>query len=160
MARNEKSSDANPPDRHQVLVTGPGTLNPLLPVARRELATLAERILDVFAFQAARVEIRLMHDREMARLNAAYFGVHAPTNVLSFPEDETLSAESTDLGLIALSLETLHRETVLYGQKPVEHLIRLLAHALLHLAGLEHGSEMERLTEQALLLARPSDSLP
>ncbi|MGE4293193.1 MAG: rRNA maturation RNase YbeY [Desulfovibrio sp.] len=63
------------------------------------------------------------------------------------------AAEEDDgpyLGEIALSVDTLARETRLYGQTPREHLVRLLAHATLHLAGLDHGPEMEAMTEAAL----------
>jgi probable rRNA maturation factor len=50
------------------------------------------------------------------------------------------------LGCLALSADTLLRECFLYAQDAEEHCIRLLAHALAHLMGLEHGPEMDRLT--------------
>jgi probable rRNA maturation factor len=54
------------------------------------------------------------------------------------------------LGEIVLSVDTLAREVRLYGQEPREHQVRLLAHATLHLAGLDHGPEMEAMTEAVL----------
>jgi len=42
------------------------------------------------------------------------------------------------------------REAFLYGQDPVAHLTRLLAHGFLHLSGLDHGPLMEALTEAAV----------
>lgn len=64
--------------------------------------------------------------------------------------DREDAEEGTYLGEIALSVDTLAREARLYGQDPREHLIRLLVHATLHLTGLDHGPEMEALTEAAL----------
>lgn len=158
MAKNGKSFVASPPDGLKISVSGPGRLSALLPVSRRELATIADRILKMLDLPSAGVEIRLMGDQEMAELNHSSFGVHAPTNVLSFPEQEGVSFGHDVLGLIALSVETLDREIFLYGQDPREHVIRLLAHSILHLSGLEHGHRMERLTEQAVLLAHsPSE---
>ena len=63
------------------------------------------------------------------------------TTVLSFPGDESLP------GVMLLSLDTLNRECLLYGQDPAEHLLRLLAHSVGHLAGYDHGEEMDALCD-------------
>ena len=41
------------------------------------------------------------------------------------------------------SLDTLRRECLLYGQEPAEHALRLLAHGMAHLCGLDHGEQMD-----------------
>jgi len=51
---------------------------------------------------------------------------------------------------MAISADTVAREAFLYGQAPTRHLVRLLAHGFLHLAGLDHGPVMEALTEAAV----------
>ncbi|XPV77969.1 MAG: rRNA maturation RNAse YbeY [Desulfovibrio sp.] len=69
---------------------------------------------------------------------------------------EVLASDNlTDDGLVfrgelVLSVNTLERETFLYSQRPAEHLSRLLAHGLLHLAGYDHGVEMDALTDKAV----------
>lgn len=68
-----------------------------------------------------------------------HLGCHGPTNVLSFPGAPGMA------GALLLSLDTLERECLLYGQEPCEHLLRLLAHGMGHLAGLDHGPEMDAL---------------
>ena len=78
-------------------------------------------------------------DACIARANQRYMGCTGPTNVLSFPGDESLP------GVMLLSLDTLNRECLLYGQDPAEHLLRLLAHSVGHLAGYDHGEEMDAL---------------
>ena len=104
----------------------------LLPVPPRQIG----RILDALTSAAREagcplgpVEAHLVDDACVARANQRYMGCTGPTNVLSFPGDESLP------GVMLLSLDTLNRECLLYGQDPAEHLLRLLAHSVGHLAG-------------------------
>ncbi|WP_243360892.1 rRNA maturation RNase YbeY [Fundidesulfovibrio terrae] len=123
-------------------------LNPSLPLSKSELAPLVARLLDVLGLAGASVEVRMVDDAEIARLNLEFLGLPGPTNVLSFPAEDD---ERPDyLGEIALSVDTLTREAVLYGQDPAGHLVRLLAHGLLHLAGYDHGQVMEEMTDMAV----------
>jgi probable rRNA maturation factor len=55
--------------------------------------------------------------------------------------------------VLALSLPTLAREAFLYGQDPAEHMLRLLSHGLLHLAGFDHGPAMDAASQEAMDLA-------
>ena len=114
----------------------------LLPVPPRQIG----RILDALTSAAREagcplgpVEAHLVDDACIARANQRYMGCTGPTNVLSFPGDESLP------GVMLLSLDTLNRECLLYGQDPAEHLLRLLAHSVGHLAGYDHGEEMDAL---------------
>lgn len=83
------------------------------------------------------VELILVNDGEIAEVNARHLGCSGPTNILSFP------GENGRLGSMMLSVETLMRESVLYGQDPEEHARRLLAHGMGHLIGFDHSPEME-----------------
>lgn len=123
-------------------------LNPTLPLSRNELNPLVARLLAILGLHGASVEIRFLDDVEIARLNGEFLGMPGPTNVLSFPADDPERPEF--LGEIALSVDTLTREAMLYGQHPHEHLVRLLAHGLLHLAGYDHGHAMEEMTASAV----------
>jgi probable rRNA maturation factor len=120
--------------------------DPDYPLSRRELTPLLERLMEVLELQGRDVEVKLVGDREMAELNLRYLGCHGPTNVLSFPSGEG----DEGLGLVVLSVDTLAREVLLYGQDRQEHMVRLLAHAFLHLAGFDHGPVMDGLTEMAV----------
>lgn len=123
-------------------------LDPALPLSRAEMRPLLKRLLAALDLSGASLEVRFVDDAEMARLNASHLGLPGPTNVLSFPAEDP---ERPDyLGELALSVDTLRREATLYGQPPEEHLIRLLAHGLLHLAGYEHGPNMEAMTDMAV----------
>lgn len=91
-------------------------------------------------------------------LQPAVHGLPRPHQCLIFsdrradrrPEDEDVPVQ---LGSLVFSVDTLHRETLLYGQDPEEHCLRLLAHGLGHLAGYDHGPEMDELCSEMLSAA-------
>jgi probable rRNA maturation factor len=118
--------------------------DPALPLSRPELRRLAARLQDFLGLDMD-LEVLVADDPGMAKLNRDFCKLPGPTNVLSFPPDHP-----GEPGLIAMDADALSRECVLYGQNPQEHATRLLAHALLHLAGFEHGPEMFDLTEAAV----------
>lgn len=126
----------------------PGGLRPEFPLARRELASLVETLLEVLGLSGADLSLTLMDDPGMALMNAKYLDCAGPTNILSFPEPDPLLPQS--LGALFLSVDTLSREAFLYGQDPAEHLARLLSHGILHLAGHDHGPVMDELTDLAV----------
>ena len=92
-------------------------------------------------------------DRGITDLHQRHLGGTGPTNVLSFPADAPPDSEhnpSAVRGSIVISADAVLREAFLYGQDPRDHFIRLLTHALLHLAGFDHGEIMDDLTEQVV----------
>jgi len=94
------------------------------------------------------IEVELIDDRTIEELNKKFLGCVGPTNVLSFPAEDKHSPDF--LGQLVLSVDTLSREIFLYGQEGTEHLVRLLAHGILHLAGFEHGMLMDDMTEACI----------
>ncbi len=132
-------------------VAGPAALDPRFPLARRELLELLGTLLAVLGLGGSRLSLTLVDDAGVAALNAKFLRCTGPTNILSFPEGDPERPQ--ELGALFLSVETLAREAFLYGQDPREHLARLLAHGLLHLAGLDHGREMDALTDLAVSCA-------
>ena len=129
-------------------------IDPNFPLSRRELTHVVGVILDALELTGNSLEIKLVDDGEIARLNRAFMGCEGPTNVLSFPAGESgerpEEADTPFMGALVLSVDTLVRESYLYGQPPALHLARLLAHGILHLAGHEHGSVMYELTDEAV----------
>nr|WP_092153373.1 rRNA maturation RNase YbeY [Desulfovibrio legallii] len=85
------------------------------------------------------VDLHILDDAGISAANRRFLGCVGPTNVLSFPGDAAMP------GALLLSLDTLRRECLLYGQEPVEHCLRLLAHGMGHLCGLDHGPLMDAL---------------
>ena len=121
------------------------------PLHWRQMETALEAMLEVLQAAAPRaaeefqvpaeVELFLLDDAAIADANARHLGCTGPTNILSFPG----GADAP--GVLLLSLDTLRRECLLYGQDPSEHAVRLLAHGMGHLCGLDHGPAMDALCE-------------
>ncbi len=163
-----------------VLRRAPG-MGWMLPLAPGELRAVFAVMQEATGLAGCTVELDLVDDEEIARLNAAHLGCTGPTNILSFPAQdgapvpsvlpENVGPEGREdaagawpdarpgdgpdeggpchLGWLVLSLDTWRRECQLYGQEPVEHALRLLAHGLGHLAGYDHGPEMDAFTDAA-----------
>ncbi len=106
-------------------------------------------------------------DGRIAALNADFRGKPAPTNVLSWPAEERGAAEpgmppdvpdpdtETELGDIAISFDTMARETADQDVSLADHATHLIVHAVLHLLGYDHEDDrdaalMERLEVEIL----------
>lgn len=133
-----------------------------MPFSDSELQVLARAMLDAAGFSGFHAELSILDDAAMAVLHEQAFGCAGPTNILSFSAREgggpvaghsgsvhegEMEGEDCFLGWLALSADTLLRESFLYGQSLERHCIRLLAHGLAHLAGYDHGPEMDSLCE-------------
>jgi probable rRNA maturation factor len=142
------------------------------PLCRHDIRIALHNMLSCLGLSGAHVEIILTDDGESAQLNREFLGCYGPTNILSFPaagpvaaprqepdsppacrKDSSHAEDDTDLGVLALSTGAVHRESFLYGQPPHRHALRLLAHGLLHLAGYDHGPQMDDMTETLMQCA-------
>lgn len=118
----------------------------LLPLDKRELvAALAAMLAACGEAQVPcpppAVELHLLDDAAIGVANRRCLGCTGPTNVLSFP------GGCDAPGTLLFSLDTLRRECLLYGQEPAEHALRLLAHGMAHLCGLDHGEQMDAVSQ-------------
>lgn len=134
-----------------------GPVDELIAAVGRVLAEASE-IAGVLPASAA---IALSSNAAVRRLNAAYRGKDAPTNVLSFPAPEPASGvavnEPPALGDVVIALETLRDEAAAAGIPPAHHFQHLLLHGVLHLMGYDHETDDEAARMEALetvLLAR------
>lgn len=132
-----------------------GSLCWRLPFCRTELRRVLSVMLRAAGSGPAELDLILVRDAGMADYNQRYMGCHGPTNVLSFPIDEQITGPEDEdvpvqLGSLVFSVDALHRETLLYGQEAEEHCLRLLAHGLGHLAGYDHGPEMDEMCSEML----------
>ncbi|MFQ8738443.1 MAG: rRNA maturation RNAse YbeY [Bilophila wadsworthia] len=103
------------------------------------------------------VDLVLVRDAGMADYNLRYWVatahqclIFSHNEQIAGPEDEDVPVQ---LRSLVFSVDTLHRETLLYGQDTEEHCLRLLAHGLGHLAGYDHGPEMDELCSEMLSAA-------
>jgi len=121
-----------------------------------ELAALAARVIDhILAAQGLQsVELSLLacDDARITTLNAEFRDKPAPTNVLSWPEEDLSPDTEGDpprppapdasgmlcLGDIAIAYETCAREAAAQGKPLVDHVTHLIVHGVLHLLGYDH----------------------
>ncbi|MDD6088669.1 MAG: rRNA maturation RNase YbeY [Desulfovibrionaceae bacterium] len=121
-------------------------LSVFLPFDARQLRKICCVMMETLNFASeTELDLRLTGDAGIAELNLAYLACFGPTNILSFPNDD-----GSYLGSLALNVEMVSRESLLYGQDPSLHCLRLLAHGIGHLAGYDHGSEMDEVCAACL----------
>lgn len=103
------------------------------------------------------VAISLADDERVRGLNKQYRGKDAPTNVLSFPneDDFDMPGEVPHLGDIVLARGVVEREAREQGKSIENHIAHLVTHGLLHLVGYDHiddvdAEEMENLEADIL----------
>lgn len=127
------------------------------------LPVLAERAaratLDFLDRREATVVVLGCDDLRIAGLNADFRGQPQATNVLSWPAVEhaprtpgavPVVPGDEELGDIAIAWETCAAEAAAQGKAFDDHVTHLLVHAILHLAGYDHGVEADAETmEQA-----------
>ena len=134
-----------------------------MPFRRSELDGIFSALLKAAGQARACVELIILDDAAMSGLHEKSLGCTGPTNVLSFPavfsgprpdgfshgfEDNNTQNSPMLIGWLALSVDTLLRESYLYGQNAGEHCLRLLAHGLAHILGHDHGPGMDALCEK------------
>ena len=92
------------------------------------------------------ISVLVTDDTTLHQLNRDYRGVDAPTDVLSFGDDEDGDAPSfvyapdapRYLGDLAISFERVLEQASDYGHSPQRELAYLVAHGTLHLLGYDH----------------------
>ncbi|HET6382318.1 MAG TPA: rRNA maturation RNase YbeY [Armatimonadota bacterium] len=105
---------------------------------------------------ASEVSVTLAEDALLQQLNRDYRGVDAPTDVLSFQQEES-PGERSDLdqpagvpgppralGDIVVSLEAVERQALEHQVTFERELVLLVIHASLHLLGYDHAEAPEK----------------
>lgn len=103
--------------------------------------------------------ILLADDQKLKELNLEYREIDKPTNVLSFPyinidrsniNASILNHDSLYLGDIALSYETIERESIEQNKIFKDHLIHMLVHGILHVFGYDHENDDDSMVIEGL----------
>lgn len=90
------------------------------------------------------IAVLLTDDNAVRQMNARWRGIDKPTNVLSFPADDSAAAPGeTHLGDIAIACETVAAESAAEGKAFADHLAHLAIHGYLHLVGFDHETDAE-----------------
>lgn len=83
------------------------------------------------------LSVGLISDAEMKEVNELYTGRRGVTDVLSFPLGRSVH-DSRWYGEIIISSDRASNQAMEKGVKLVEEITRLIVHAIVHLAGLNH----------------------
>jgi len=121
------------------------------------------------------ISVLVADDAALHALNRDYRGVDAPTDVLSFGDDDAEPAEARFvrppdapryLGDLAISYERVVAQAAEYGHSRARELAYLTVHGLLHLLGYDHergeaDAALMRAREEAAMerLGLPRDTI-
>lgn len=115
----------------------------------RGLTALAERVMaGEEVAEGTQLAILITDDDEVRQMNKQFLGIDAPTDVLSFPDEDDDFVQGIAqplLGDIAIALPTARRQAEQIGHDLQAELSHLLVHGILHLCGYDHeqGGEKE-----------------
>jgi probable rRNA maturation factor len=104
----------------------------------------------------AELSLVLSNDERLQELNRQFLDIDEPTDVLSFPSDET-NPETTApyLGDVIISYERANAQAQAAGHTVKDELELLVVHGVLHLLGYDHADP----DEQQAMWAVQSDIL-
>lgn len=84
------------------------------------------------------IEVTIVGDKDIQKLNKQYRGLNKITDVLSFAWEEDPIVPSSMLGQIYISYPQIKRQAAGFNASPQEELVRMLVHGLLHIVGYDH----------------------
>ena len=127
----------------------------------RKIRSVLTQWLTHLGYKNAVVEISLVSDPAIRRVNAEFRGKNKPTDVLSFPAQEFTRTRvprlvsdwpqtgPLPLGDIMISIPTARRQAREIGHSVQDEFYRLLSHGVLHLLGYDH--ERSRAEEKRMI---------
>ncbi len=119
-------------------------LQPDFPAELAEKAALAA-LTHQAAPAACELTIVLSDNAQLQELNLEWMGIDAPTDVLSFPSDETdPETDSRYLGDILVSVERAAEQAQAAGHALEAEVQLLVVHGVLHLMGHDHAEAAEK----------------
>ena len=103
-----------------------------------KLNKIVSSILDQEKMSDCVINLRLLNDKEMKKLNMQFRQKDKTTNVLSFPNDDISVKQTKNIGDIAISVEYVKAEARKEGKTFDDHIIHMLAHGVYHILGYDH----------------------
>jgi probable rRNA maturation factor len=103
-----------------------------------KLKKIVSIILDHENMSECVINLRLLNDKEMKKLNMQFRQKDKTTNVLSFPNDDISVKQTKNIGDIAISIEYVKTEAKQEGKTFDDHVIHMLTHGVYHILGYDH----------------------
>lgn len=89
------------------------------------------------------VEVAIIGEKEIKKLNNEYRGKNKVTDVLSFPWKESPREKTIFLGQIYICYPQIKKQANDFEVEELEEFARMLVHGLLHLVGYDHVNKRE-----------------
>ncbi len=124
-----------------------------LPLTRQECKDFFSKVCSFHGINSISFELIITDDAESRKLNKSYLQANSPTNILSFPQLREQREDTSFIGSLVLSTNTLNREAFLYFQDKESYTKQLLIHGFAHLLGFDHSSEMDLFCIKSLEVA-------
>ena len=84
------------------------------------------------------INLKIIDDIEMKKLNNDFRSINKPTNVLSFANEDISKSHTGNLGDIAINSDYVVRESKEQKKQYDEHMIHMLIHGVYHILGYDH----------------------
>ncbi len=133
-----------------------------LPWSKNSLEQIVRLVAQFEKRVKGEVEINIIGDNEIKKLNNLYRKQNKITDVLSFAWQEDDYVDTDTLGQIYISLPQIKRQSKVWGVTIKEEFTRILVHGLLHLVGYDHqekADEKKMFTLQENLVEKCKDIL-
>ena len=89
------------------------------------------------------INLKIMDDMEMQKLNKDFRSINKPTNVLSFANEDISKEHTGNLGDIAINSDYVTRESNEQNKQYDDHMIHMLIHGVYHILGYDHEHNEE-----------------
>lgn len=118
-----------------------------IPISVREYRKKAEKILDFLGYTDFDLGVLWTTDRSIQKYNQKFCSKNKPTDVLSFPYHQNITAgkkiiakseEDENLGDIVISVEYVFKNKHQLPGDFVDRMNRMLVHGICHLLGYDH----------------------
>ncbi len=96
------------------------------------------------------LSVRIVDELESKSLNEKYRGASGPTNVLSFPFDDTLPVPIPLIGDLVICAPVVAREAQQQNKAVDAHWAHMVIHGVLHLLGYDHQQEQQATIMESL----------
>ena len=96
--------------------------------------------------EKALVNIIIVDNVEIRKINKEYRGIDRETDVISFALEDNMDVNYTDfrlLGDIYISIDKCYSQAMEYGHSRVREICFLATHGILHLLGYDHMNDVD-----------------
>ena len=112
-------------------------------ITKEFVKKVVDQILNNLQLENVEVSITLTDNDIIKSINKQWRGKDKPTDVLSFPQGDTIGYKYRVLGDVIISLPYAKNQAREIGHSYKAEIVRLLTHGILHLLGYDHETNEE-----------------